>query len=188
MPAFDHFGKIAGMYDRVASDTLNPRWLELLDLPIEGWLLDAGGGTGRLSRPFCSERMRVVVADVSRGMLHQTTRKPCLYPALGEVEDLPFADGTFDRIMMSDALHHVGDQQQTARELMRVLKPDGRIVIAEPNIRRGLVKLIAVAEKLLLMRSHIIPVEKIAALFDPFPAEVKTIIDGHQVWVLVAKK
>lgn len=187
MPAFDHFGKIAGVYDRVASGEINQRWNQLLELPVEGWLLDAGGGTGRLSRPFCSEKLRVVVADVSWGMLRQATRKPCLYPALGEAESLPFGDSTFDRIMMSDALHHVRDQQQTAREFLRVLKPGGRIVIAEPNIRRGLVKLIAVAEKMLLMRSHIISVEKIAGLFGGFTADIQTYVDGYQVWVIIRK-
>ena len=55
---------------------------------------------------------------------------------------------------MVDALHHVIHQGQTAREMYRVLKPGGRIVIEEPDIRKFGVKLIAVAEKLLLMRSH----------------------------------
>ena len=55
---------------------------------------------------------------------------------------------------MVDALHHVINHGQTAREMYRVLKPGGRIVIEEPDIRSFYVKLIAVAEKLLLMRSH----------------------------------
>ena len=47
---------------------------------------------------------------------------------------------------MVDALHHVADQEATIRELWRLLKPGGRIIIEEPDIRRFEVKLLALIE------------------------------------------
>jgi 2-polyprenyl-3-methyl-5-hydroxy-6-metoxy-1,4-benzoquinol methylase len=55
---------------------------------------------------------------------------------------------------MVDVFHHVADQQGTLDEVWRTLQPGGKLVIEEPNIHNWVVKLIALGEKLLLMRSH----------------------------------
>jgi demethylmenaquinone methyltransferase/2-methoxy-6-polyprenyl-1,4-benzoquinol methylase len=77
-----------------------------------------------------------------------------LFAAQGESEELPFADATFDRILVIDAFHHLRDQKLAAREMVRVLAPGGRLVIQEPDIAHLGVKLVALGEKMLLMRSH----------------------------------
>ncbi len=75
----------------------------------------------------------------------------------------------------------------TAGELWRVLKPGGRLVIEEPDIRTLIVKAIAIAEKLTLMRSHFLSPPGIAKLF-PFP-DARAIIEreGYNAWVVVEK-
>ena len=67
-----------------------------------------------------------------------------------------FKDKSFDRVIMVDALHHVKDYRITIHELWRVLMPGGRIVIEEPDIQTFPVKLMALVEKIALMRSHFI--------------------------------
>ena len=84
-------------------------------------------------------------------MLREAKRKEGLQPICTDSEKLPFLENSFERIMMVDALHHVNHQQQTADELWRVLKPGGRIVIEEPDIRIFGVKLLALAEKIAMM-------------------------------------
>jgi len=59
----------------------------------------------------------------------------------------PIPPGSFERIIMVDALHHVIDQSQTARELLRLLAPGDRIVIIEPDIHKPIVKGIAFPKK-----------------------------------------
>jgi demethylmenaquinone methyltransferase/2-methoxy-6-polyprenyl-1,4-benzoquinol methylase len=103
------------------------------------------------------------------------------------VESLPFASERFDRIIMIDALHHVCDQQETSRELCRVLAPGGKVIIEEPDIRRFSVKLIALGEKLALMRSHFLPPEKIAGLFKGYPGQAEIVDDGTNTWIIFTK-
>jgi demethylmenaquinone methyltransferase/2-methoxy-6-polyprenyl-1,4-benzoquinol methylase len=123
-------------------------------------------------------------------MLVQAAQKPGLRPTQARVERLPFADGTFERIIMIDALHHVANQQHTADELWRVLKPGGQIVIEEPDIRTFAVKLVALGEKLALMRSHFLSPIQIASLFQAKKspsARSRIEVEGWNAWVVIEK-
>ena len=88
---------------------------------------------------------------------------------------------------MVDALHHVASQVTTAQELWRILKPGGRMVIEEPNIQVFGVKLIALAEKLALMRSHFLSQTQIAGLFQSPDARVRVEDGGSTIWIVVEK-
>lgn len=169
-PPFDHFRFVAPIYDRVftADGSDHAALREALALPAEGLLLDAGGGTGRVSAHLRSYTGGVVVVDVSRGMLAQAREKNALLPALGQVERLPFADGQFARILIVDAFHHFFHHAEAVEDLWRVLAPGGRLVILEPNIARWPVRLIALAETLLLMRSRFYTAAQLTAMFSPY--------------------
>ncbi|GAB4575899.1 MAG: hypothetical protein Kow0077_29720 [Anaerolineae bacterium] len=166
-PWFDHFRFVAPIYERVFdSDGADTRALrEMLALPVDGLLLDAGGGTGRVSRQVADAVQGVVVLDASRGMLTRVRGGNSVWPALGVAEALPFPDGLFARILIVDAFHHFYEHQQAVRELWRVLAPGGRLVILEPNIERWQIKLIALAETVLLMRSRFYSAPALEALF-----------------------
>ncbi len=183
---FDHFNLIAGLYNCTAQFNPPALLLDLLALPPSGLLLDAGGGTGHVAKALHSRVREVVVADISRGMLRHAVDKG-LTTACAPAEYLPFVTGAFDRIIMVDALHHVFDQRQTITELWRVLAPGGRVVIIEPDIRRFSIKLVALVEKLLLMRSHFLDGEQIANLFRNCDVQVRIIQNELNILILVEK-
>lgn len=162
----DHFGLLAPFYDRLFTHTTDAFLLELASLPEQGLVLDAGGGTGRIAQTLVKEGRQVIVVDSSMAMLRQAAKKG-LSTACACTERLPFGPNMFDRILMVDALHHVHNQTQTAAELWRVLRPGGRIVILEPDIERPAVWMLALFEKLLLMRSHFLRFSQVLALFPP---------------------
>lgn len=171
---FDHFDFIAPVYARVGDYGGLPTLTRLLDLPTQGRLLDVGGGTGRIARSLRHQAELVTLADVSLGMLRVAASIPGLQPAASASERLPYPDESFARVLIVDALHHVEDHAQTAAEMWRVLQPGGRILVIEPDIRTFGVKLIALAEKLLLMRSHFLDPGQIAALFPQAQTEIHT--------------
>ena len=185
---FDHFGLLAPIYEKFIRAKHPEALDELADLPVPGPLLDVGGGTGRVSQFLIDRARPVVIADLSLKMLKQTHDKEDLQPVCSHSERLPFPDGHFERVVMVDALHHVCDQQQTADELWRVLKPGGRIIIEEPDINRGLVKLVALGEKIALMRSHFLSPPEIVSLFARFPVQPVIHPDGHIARVVIDKK
>lgn len=188
MPLFDHFGLIAPFYERAIPPRDAGKMIDALALPVSGALLDAGGGTGRVSASLSGHAGQVIVCDLSLPMLRQAREKNGLTLACAHTERLPFPDETFDRVMMVDALHHVCDQAQTAAELWRVTRAGGRIVIEEPDVRRLAVKLIAVAEKVALMRSRFLPPGGIAALFPSNNASLRIVTDGYNARVIIDKQ
>ena len=77
LPVLDHFHLIAPFYDRIFSGLRTDRLRALLGLPMSGWLLDVGGGTGRVARTLHGAG-QVVILDVSVGMLRQARNKGLL--------------------------------------------------------------------------------------------------------------
>ncbi|MDP1546493.1 MAG: class I SAM-dependent methyltransferase [Anaerolineales bacterium] len=183
MPAFDHFALIAPMYARVSYSKVAVM-RAVAELPVHGRLLDVGGGTGRVATAIRDLVDDVVIADVSVGMLREAPLST-LQPVCGGSEALPFADESFERVIMVDALHHVIDHAHTAREMFRVLKTGGVLVIEEPDIRTFGVKLIALAEKLLLMRSHFLAPDEIAELFADREKTIR--VEDSTAWVIIRK-
>lgn len=184
---FDHFGFLAPHYERFIQPKDPQEIREFGKLPTSGALLDAGGGTGRIAQELRGQAGAIVVADLSLKMLLQAQDKGDLRLVCNHSEFLPFPTASFERVIMVDALHHVIDQQQTAAELWRVLKPGGRLVIEEPDIRTWSVKLIAAFEKLALMRSHFLSPPQIAALFPHRQAKVSLETKGYNAWVVIER-
>lgn len=182
--SLDHFSLIAPIYSRVTYSK-TAILADLARLPVDGTLLDVGGGTGRVSAAVRDLVREAVISDVSFGMLREATRAT-LRPVCGGSEALPFADGSFERVIMVDALHHVLNHAETASEMFRVVKPGGLLVIEEPDIRTFGVKLIALAEKLLLMRSHFLSPDEIINLFDGSGTAVTT--EDGTAWVVIEKQ
>lgn len=182
----DHFDVLARHYDRLIPFARLEKMIQVLALPARGTLLDAGGGTGRVAQALRAHMERVIVADISRGMLNEAARKNLITTA-ALTERLPFADDVFERVLMVDALHHVVHQQATVHELYRVLKPGGRLVIEEPDVRTLTIKFVALAERLALMRSHFLSPPQIADLFNGLGAHIAIETEGYNAWVLVNK-
>jgi ubiquinone/menaquinone biosynthesis C-methylase UbiE len=187
MPLFDHFNWLAPHYDRLISSNHREIWMRLLDPEPGSLLVDAGGGTGRVAERMDCSWCRVIVADASFKMLRQAAEKSGLAALQSFTENLPFPSNSIDRVIMVDVLHHVDNQAVTISELFRILKPGGILVIEEPDIRHFRVKLIAVAEKLALMRSHFLSPHKIGSLFQGLPAHISMEFEDINAFVVVRK-
>lgn len=103
-------------------------------------VLDAGTGTGRMLELLASHIKQGVGVDVSPEMLAIARDRLARSGAshcqvrLGDVYHLPFVEArreAFDAAIFHQVLHYLDDPQAALREVMRVLKPGGRILIAD---------------------------------------------------------
>lgn len=180
----DYFDLIARFYDRVFRFLGSERLMNLLQARPSERILDIGGGTGRVSQTFGGDYV-VVVCDPSWGMLKEAGQKQMI-ACCGLAEYLPFADGAFDRMVMVDTFHHLRDQHVAAKETLRVLRQGGRLVIEEPDIRRWTVKLTALGERLLLMRSRFYSLADLARVFEEAGGRIVAMEEGHDYNVRLA--
>ncbi|MFE9539217.1 demethylmenaquinone methyltransferase [Streptomyces sp. NPDC006691] len=95
-------------------------------------VLDLAAGTATSSRPFAAAGAYTVPCDFSIGMLKVgKERQPHMPFTAGDATKLPFRDGTFDAVTISFGLRNVQDTDAALREMYRVTKPGGRVVICE---------------------------------------------------------
>lgn len=191
MPArarYGHFNWIAPFYDRLFVGLDSEALFTHLAMGPGMRLLDLGGGTGRVTAALDTGEAIVLVADPAPGMLAQARAKG-MTAVRAQAEALPFATASFDRILVVDAFHHFADQPLAAAEMVRVLKPDGRLLIAEPDLHRWPVKGIALAEKLLLMQSRFHTPEALASLFTVVGGRLLAIVrNGFSADVVLTKR
>lgn len=112
------------MWRRETFDAVAPRKGE--------WVLDLAAGTGVSSVQYAEAGVHVVPCDFSVGMLQVGKAKhPHLPFVAGDGTQLPFGDDTFDAVTISYGLRNIVDPVAGLREMLRVTKPGGRLVVAE---------------------------------------------------------
>lgn len=187
MSGFDHFNLIGPIYDWIFGRRKDVEIMELVNMEPHHRVLDVGGGTGRVSVLFKDSVANIWIADIARKMMFEAVEKG-IAGVQTVSESLPFPDGSFDRIILVDALHHVADQNQTLSEMWRLLSPGGQMIIEEPDIHNAIVKLVALGEKLLLMRSHFLSPEEIVKRAKTLsPEKIEVTLKKGIAWVIISK-
>ena len=133
------FDRIAGPYDlmnSVMTAGLHHRWRErAVDLARVGpgsRALDVATGTGDLAIELASRGASVVGSDFSEGMLDVARRKaPALTWEQGNALALPYEDASFDAATVGFGARNFSDLPQGLREMARVVRPGGRVVVLE---------------------------------------------------------
>lgn len=116
-------GQVNG-WRRATVEALSPR-------PGER-ILDLAAGTGTSSSALAAEGADVVASDFSPGMIAEGRRRyPDLEFVQADATDLPFGDGEFDAVTISYGLRNIQDADSALREMLRVTRPGGRLVVCE---------------------------------------------------------
>jgi SAM-dependent methyltransferase len=104
--------------------------LDRIVLPRNARILDAGCGSGRMLDEL-RHRGRVTGVDANADAVSATRRRGHV-AWLATIEDMPFTDASFDLVTCLDVIEHTPDDRVTLRELRRVTRPGGALVVTVP--------------------------------------------------------
>ena len=108
--------------------------------PQSGLVLDAGTGTARIPILICQQcsQWKIIGIDLAQNMLligskniEQAGLKKQIALELVDSKQLPYRDEQFDMVISNSLFHHLPDPLPFLREIKRVLKPDGAILVRD---------------------------------------------------------
>lgn len=106
----------------------------LVDVPAGSKVLDIGCGAGMTAEPLSNRGISFFGVDLSQKMLRACQNRvghlDTCHLAVGRIEQIPYADGSFNACICTGVLEYVEDISIALREIVRVLKPDGIVVFS----------------------------------------------------------
>ena len=178
------FDRVAARYD-VVNDVLSlgqdrawrRRTVEAVGPRPGQRILDLAAGTGTSSEPFADAGAAVMPTDLSLGMLQVgRQRRPNLSFVAADALRLPYADAAFDAVTISFGLRNVEDPAAALRELHRVTRPGGTLVICEFSTPTWAPFRIAYLNYLMAARP------RVARLISSYPAAYEYLAESIQAW------
>lgn len=152
--------------------------LGLTPVATDAVVLDAGCGWGRFTWGLIEGRghaaRRVTCVDRSEGMVGSlrdegVRRAHLVHAVVGEVDALPFGEGVFDLAMANFVLYFLADPTAGARDLARVVRPGGRVLVA---VHSG-------AVRVPVIELHYRALERLDVSFEPEPSAHFTLENGR---------
>jgi len=132
------FDRWASTYDRF----LFQFWMKKFHVPVlkelllnqKTKVLDISCGTGELLKKL-EGKAELHGIDLSQEMLSKARAKLSQNVKLrkADVHDLPFKDNFFDYVISTEAFHHYYDQQKAVREMARIIKSGGKVIVVDIN-------------------------------------------------------
>ena len=124
---------------RIFKEKLVHTIVERAAIKKDGIVLDAGAGSGFLTFPI-APRSEVIALDRSSSMLKklealgEERSAKNISPVVGDVEAIPLKDGCMSTVASSFLLSLIPDVEKTVKEFVRILKPGGKMVLADFNL------------------------------------------------------
>ena len=116
--------------------------LDLFNIGPTDKILDVGCGTGFGTEGLLNRAPNIHGIDQSIHQLNKAREKfskPSLIPLyIGDAENLPFPDGTFDAAWSSGSIEYWPNPIETLSEIRRIIKPSGKVLIVGPKKPKGL--------------------------------------------------
>jgi SAM-dependent methyltransferase len=98
----------------------------------DAWIVDIGAGLGHFSILIKKRKGKAIPLDIAAGLV-KTLREQFSTAIRADALVLPLGDGKVDHVVSSECIEHTRDPLQAVREMLRVLRPGGRLFLTTPN-------------------------------------------------------
>jgi demethylmenaquinone methyltransferase/2-methoxy-6-polyprenyl-1,4-benzoquinol methylase len=145
----DAFARIADRYvltNHVLSGGMDIWWRKVVTARVRDWeprrVLDVASGTGDLALEIQTQcpQCEVVASDFCAEMLAHASNRGVRKTLVADALQLPFPDREFDVVTVAFGLRNMADYPAGLREMKRVLKPGGRLVILDFSLPKGILR------------------------------------------------
>lgn len=134
-----YFKEVANQWDEMRqgffSEAVRVKAYSLADINSGELAADIGAGTGFVTQGLVQKGLNVIAVDRSEEMLEQMKKNfdnsGHVEYRLGEAECLPIETGTVDYAFANMYIHHVEEPLAAIKEMARILKPGGKLVITD---------------------------------------------------------
>ena len=170
--------------------------VEIADLASGKRVLDIGTGTGNLAIRCLADGAEVIGLDPSELMLSQAREKTSCNPRAEfyQVDEpflqIPYPESTFDAVISTYAYHHVPHRlrNDSVREMVRVLKPDGRWVLGDLVFENEQAERSALRQHRWLEEEYFARIDDLQGAFAELGMELNSRQFTPVTWVLWAVK
>ena len=124
------------LYKKIMYFTRVSKVMGMLSLKPEDKVLEIGCGEGFYTKKMLRFTQNIIATDISEKFLEKAktnTQNMANDYVCCPAEKLPFPDNSFDKVLMSEVIEHLLDWREGVKEMKRVLKPGGIVVISTPN-------------------------------------------------------
>lgn len=146
MSSVGYFDTIADKWNVIRTEYFEEKLQDIVlsKVDIRGKICaDLGCGTGFIALALTREAKMVLALDISRNMLKELNKTAKemgvdnLYPIRGFMDDIPMFDDSVDAVFTNMALHHVEAAKTAVKEMCRIIKPGGTVIITDVEEHNG---------------------------------------------------
>lgn len=139
MKKSDYFDRVANKWDEMRKqffpESLREKAIEKAHFRKNSLTVDIGAGSGFITEGLLKRGFKVIAVDRSKAMLEEMRRKFKDYKNLdlriGDAQKIPVEDGIADCVFANMCLHHVENPGIAIKEMARILKNGGKLVITD---------------------------------------------------------
>lgn len=127
-PVYDLFENV---YNRKVYNGTGIKVAEFIDETDS--VLECACGTGAITEEIAKKAQKVLATDFAEGMLKRASKKCRKYSNVSfrqeDITDIKSADNSFDKVVAGNVIHLLPEPEKALNELLRVVKPGGKVII-----------------------------------------------------------
>lgn len=184
------FDFVAPVYERLHTDARGTfkKIEEIGGFRAADIIVDVGGGTGRIAQFLVGKVKSITVIDPSYKMIEECKKHSGVICVVAGGEKMPIESNSVDKVILVDAFHHISNQSAAIKEIKKILRRNGKVILQEFNPSTFGGKVVVIFEKLLRLGSRFYESSLLLDLFSKNGFKVTLLDEKKKSYYIIADK